>query len=111
MAALGVVGPGSPGHALALTSVSDVTKVGALPWCSGRCAHPRYYDPVGLPLRSARFHHWPNTSGLCWQGCANGSLLSRTRRCVRADPRAPEGPDQGHLWNWPRGRTWAFAVR
>src|SRR5271170_4118192 len=52
MADLGVVGPGGPGHALALTSVCDVTEVGVLP------APGRYYDPVGLPLRSVRFHHW-----------------------------------------------------
>jgi hypothetical protein len=58
MAALGVVGPGGPGHALVLTSSAGVTEVGALPWCSERCAPPSYYDPVGLPLRSPRLHHW-----------------------------------------------------
>src|SRR5437867_2659912 len=36
-----VVGRGGPRHALALTSISDVTEVGALPWCSGRLAGPR----------------------------------------------------------------------
>src|SRR2546422_8962955 len=58
MTALGVLGPGGPGHALALTPISSVTEVGALP--SRRVPHapPRYYDPVGLPLRSARLHHW-----------------------------------------------------
>jgi len=53
----GVVGPGGPGHALASTSVISVTKVGALP--SRRVvlhADRRYYDPVGLPLPSARLH-------------------------------------------------------
>jgi len=57
VAALGVVGRGGPRHALARTSVAGLTEVGALPWCSGRTP-PRYYDPVGLPLRSARLHHW-----------------------------------------------------
>src|SRR5258708_19725361 len=57
MLALGVVGRGGPRHALALTSISGVTEVGALPWCSRRRVSPKYYDPVGLPLRSARLHH------------------------------------------------------
>jgi hypothetical protein len=54
----GVIGPGGPGHALVRTSAVSVTKVGALP--SRRVvfhADRRYYDPVGLPLPSARFHH------------------------------------------------------
>ena len=54
----GVVGPSHPGPALTLTSATSVTKVGALP--SRRVllhADHRYYDPVGLPLHSARFHH------------------------------------------------------
>ena len=58
MAALGVVGPGGPGHALALTPISDVTEVGALSSCRVPPGDQRYYDPVGLPLASARFHHW-----------------------------------------------------
>ena len=57
MAALGVVGPGGPGHALALTSTPDMTEVGALPSRRVPPDDQRYYDPVGLPLRSARFHH------------------------------------------------------
>ena len=53
-----VIGPGGPGHAPALTASARVTEVGALP--AHRVAHGvlRYYDPVGLPLRSTRFHHW-----------------------------------------------------
>src|ERR1700737_4222332 len=50
---LGVFGPGGPAHALALTSATSVTKVGALPAGPGR----RYYHPAGLPLRSVRLHH------------------------------------------------------
>src|SRR6202142_1109681 len=58
MSPLGVVGRGGPRHALTLTSIADMTEVGALP--SRRVAHgdQRYYDPVGLPLASARLHHW-----------------------------------------------------
>src|SRR5580693_3154747 len=53
----GVVGTGLAGHALALTSAYDVTTAGTLP--SRRVVRRgdrRYYDPLGLPLRSARFH-------------------------------------------------------
>src|SRR5215211_3209745 len=57
MAALGVVGPGGPGHALALTSSTSVTEVGALPSHRVPPGDRRYYDPVGLPLRSPRLHH------------------------------------------------------
>src|SRR5258708_2000490 len=52
-----VVGPGGPGHALALTSAAGVTKVGALPPDGALPRRLGYYDPVGLPLRSARLHH------------------------------------------------------
>src|SRR5258708_2377510 len=58
MLPLGVIGRGGPRHALTLTSITDMTEVGALLWCSGNHHPPRYYDPVGLPLRSARLHHW-----------------------------------------------------
>ncbi len=47
--AIGGAGPGGPGHALALSSVTGVTKVGAL--------RSRYYHPAGLPLRSVPFRH------------------------------------------------------
>jgi len=48
---LGEIGTAFTAHALALTSVTSVTKVGALR------ALTRYYHPAGLPLCSARFHH------------------------------------------------------
>jgi len=54
----GVVGSGGPDHALTRTFRARATKAGALP--SGRVllhAHRRYYDPLGLPLRDARFRH------------------------------------------------------
>jgi hypothetical protein len=45
------------GHALALTPVPDTTTAGTLP-SSGVLLHRshRYYDPLGLPLRSGRLH-------------------------------------------------------
>src|SRR2546430_1277493 len=52
-----VIGPGGPGHALALTSSSSVTKVRALPSLDAFERRFPYYDPVGLPLCSVRFHH------------------------------------------------------
>jgi len=75
-----VVEPGDPGYALTLTSFASVTEVGALP--SGRVvmhAHLRYYDPVGLPLPSVRFHHRLMRPVFCLtQAWADGSLLFQT---------------------------------
>ena len=52
---------GLAGHALALTRSIDVTTAGALPSRrvvrSSRLRSVRYYDPLGLPLRTPRFHH------------------------------------------------------
>src|SRR2546426_12298012 len=95
MTALGVIGPGGPGHALALTPISSVTEVGALP--SRRVPHgdPRYYDPVGLPLRSARLHHWLIRAVFADKAAQTGLSCSVTKPCVRAAPRTPEGPDGG----------------
>src|SRR5207237_1315774 len=51
-----VIGPArSSGHALALSLSTVATTAGTLP--SGRVVlhvHPRYYDPLGLPLHGAR---------------------------------------------------------
>ena len=58
MFALGEVGPGRPGHALTRTSISGVSKVGALSSCWVSPSDHRYYDPVGLPLSSVQLHHW-----------------------------------------------------
>jgi hypothetical protein len=53
---VGVVGRRrSPRHALARSRFSDTITAGALPsGCLVRDSHHRYYDPLGLPLRSAR---------------------------------------------------------
>ena len=58
MTALGEAGPGRPGHALTRSSVAGVSKVGVLPSCWVPPSDRQYYDPVGLPLPSARLHHW-----------------------------------------------------
>ena len=52
----GVIGAGLAGHALARPCAVDRTTAGALP--SRRVVRrddPRYYDPLGRPLRRARF--------------------------------------------------------
>ena len=51
----GVVGNRLAVHALTLTFFSDMTTPGALPsGCVVLRRHRRYYDPLGLPLHSAR---------------------------------------------------------
>src|SRR5829696_4625268 len=52
-----VIGTGHAGHALARAYALDLTTAEALP--SRRVVRrddPRYYDPLGRPLRHARFH-------------------------------------------------------
>jgi hypothetical protein len=54
-----VIGTGPAGHALARACALDLTTAGALP--SRRVIRrddPRYYDPLGHPLRRARFRRW-----------------------------------------------------
>ena len=90
----GVFGPGGPGHALALTSAADVTKVGALPPDGALSRRLGYYDPAGLPLRSARFHHRLIRAVFADEAAQTGLSCSE-QPCVRADPPTPEGPDGG----------------
>jgi len=54
----GVIGTGPAGHALARSHFIDETRAGVLP--SRRVIRrgvQQYYDPLGLPLRTTRFHH------------------------------------------------------
>ena len=54
-----VIGTGHAGHALARACALDLTTAGALP--SRRVIRrddPRYYDPLGRPLRRARLRRW-----------------------------------------------------
>jgi len=108
MAALGVVGPGGPGHALALTSVSDVTEVGVL---SARhlAGDGRYYDPAGLPLRSARLHHWLIRAVFADEAAQTGLSCSEpSRACVpiplprRDSTRGMSGTPVGRMLPSPR---------
>src|SRR6185369_8133821 len=53
---IGGFGTGLAGHALALTCFDDAITAGILPSrCVVRRSDRRYYDPLGLPLCSARF--------------------------------------------------------
>jgi hypothetical protein len=91
----GVVGPSHLGHALMLTHVARVIKVGAL--SSRRVmlhADQRYYDPIGLPLPSKSFHHRLTPLVFARRGGTDGSLLFRTRLSARAASRTPERPDE-----------------
>src|SRR5665213_1276428 len=97
MAALGVDGPGGPGHALTLTSISDVTEVGVLP------APGRYYDPVGLPLRSARFHHWLIRAVFADKAAQTGLSCSEPSRAYVPIPVPRKDPTKG-MSRTPGGR-------
>jgi len=90
---VGVDGPGGPGHALALTSISGVTEVGALPSHRVPPGDLRYYDPVGLPLPSVRLHHRLIRTVFADEAGQTGLSCSVTKPCTRAAPRTPEGPD------------------
>jgi hypothetical protein len=56
---IGVVGTGLAGHALVRPCALDAPTAGALPSRRVlRRSDPRYYDPLGRPLRRGRFRHW-----------------------------------------------------
>jgi hypothetical protein len=58
-------------------------------------ADQRYYDPLGLPLRSKGFHHRliPLVSRPT-QACTDGPLQFQTRLCARAISHTPRRPDE-----------------
>jgi hypothetical protein len=59
LASVGVVGAGPAGHALARPSAADVAPAGTLRSARViRHGPRRYCDPLGRPLRRARFHRW-----------------------------------------------------
>src|SRR2546430_2579643 len=70
-------GPGGPGHALALTYAVGVTKVGALPPDGALPRRLGYYDPAGLPLRSARLRHRLIRAVLADEAAQTGLSCSR----------------------------------
>ena len=90
----GWLGPRLGGHSLALTCFDDMTTAGTLP--SSRVLrrdHRRYYDPLGLPLRSGRLRLRLIRARLAADvGCADGPLVFRTPPLTRAAPPTPPGP-------------------
>src|SRR5258708_24960531 len=103
MLTLGEIGRGGPRHALTLTSIPGVTEVGALPWGSGLCVPPRYYDPVGLPLRSARLHHWLIRTVFADKAAQTGLSSSEPNRASVPIPIPRRDPTKG-MSGTPAGR-------
>src|ERR1700733_782775 len=88
----GVVGPGGPGHALTRTRSACLTEVGALPH---RTLTAGYYDPIGLPLRSARLHHWLIRTVVADEAAQTGLSCPEPGHRMRAAPHTPRRPDEG----------------
>ena len=102
-APIGVVGTGPAGHALTLTCSTTVTTAGTLPSARVVRREPRhYYDPLGLPLRRARFRLRLIRAACPDSGCADGSLVFRSSPCTRAAPPTPPGPDACSSGLWHR---------
>src|SRR5205807_7157510 len=90
---VGGIGSGCPDHALTLTSSPTMTKVRALR--SRRVvlhADHHYYDPIGLPLPSARLHHRLIRTVFADEAGQTGLPCSAIRPCARATPSTPQGP-------------------
>ena len=88
-----VTGPGGPGHALALTPSTGVTKVGALRYRTVvLSAGHRYYGPLGLPLGSARFHHRLIRPVFADEAAETDLFCSAANRKERATSRTPGRP-------------------
>ena len=89
----GVVGSDGADHALTLTSSARTIKAGVLR--SRRLllhADPHYYDPLGLPLPSARFRHRLIRTVFADEAGQTGLPCSAIRPCARASLRTPQGP-------------------
>jgi hypothetical protein len=90
----GVVGPPqTDGHALTLASYAGAIKVGVLR--SRRVvlhADLNYYDPVGLPLTSARLRLRLIRAVFADEAGQTGLPCSVIRPCARASLRTPQGP-------------------
>jgi len=83
-----------------------VTEVGALPSYRVHPGDQRYYDPVGLPLRSDRFHHWPiqtvfaDKAAQTDLSCSKRSLMNVPLPVPRRDP-AADWSEHQYRWAWP----------
>src|SRR5579872_3852753 len=95
MLPLGVVGLGGPSHALTLTCIPNMTEVGVPPWYAGNLHPPRYDDPVGLPLHSARFHHWLIRPVFADKAVKTGLSCSDRNRAYVALPLPRGDPTKG----------------
>jgi len=97
----GVGGSSSLDHALTPTLDAYAIKAGDLR--SRRVvlhADHHYYDPLGLPLTSTRFHHRLIRTVFADEASQTGLPCSVIRLCARASFRTPQGPtapnsDQG----------------
>lgn len=56
------------------------------------CGDHHYYDPVGLPLTSTRFHHRLIRAVFADKAGQTGLPCSVIRPCARASLRTPQGP-------------------
>ena len=106
----GVIGTGPAGHALARACSVNVTTAGTLP--SSRVVRRearRYYDPLGLPLRTTRFRRRLIRARCPDSGRADGPLVFRSSPCTRAAPPTPPRPATRDLRTEARADM-AFAV-
>ena len=89
----GGIGSDCSDHALTLTSPTTMIKARVLR--SRRlylCGDHHYYDPLGLPLSSARFRHRLIRTVFADEAAQTGLPCSATRPCTRATSRTPQGP-------------------
>ena len=90
----GMLGPHlRRGHVLALASYTGAIKARVLrAWRVVLHADPNYYDPLGLPLASARFRHRLIQAVFADEASQTGLPCSVTRPYARASLRTPQGP-------------------
>ena len=91
----GMVGPSGLDHVLALDSLAGVTEVGVLPSCCVSRSDHQYYGPVGLPLPSARLHHWLIRTVVADQAGKTGLSCSEPNRAYVPLPLPREDPTRG----------------
>src|SRR6202162_340325 len=97
----GVTGSERPDHALTLTLGARAIKAGVLRyWRVVLHADPHYYDPLGLPLPSARLRHRLIRTVFADEAGQTGLPCSVIRPYARASLPTPQGPavpnpDQG----------------
>jgi hypothetical protein len=89
----GVTGSSCPDHALTLTFGACAIKAGVLRyWRVVLHTDPHYYDPLGLPLASARLRPRLIRTVFADEASQTGLPCSVIRPCARASLRTPQGP-------------------